>query len=273
MITGFSNPLVKRIKRLRHKKFRLQEGAFFIEGLRVVLSAVESGAAIDTLIYSPELLTSQTARQMLADQRDSGITCLEMAAPVFEAVSERDNPTGLAAIVRRRELGLEDLKVGPESILAALVGVSDPGNLGTVLRTLDAVAAGGLILVGQTVDPYHPSAVKASMGALFTIPICQVADEQTALAWAGQQGLQVVATSARAQNVFWQAEYRLPALLLLGSEGEGLAAEVVASADLAVSIPMSGRASSLNLAVAAGLLLYEIRRRGAAGAAPIVGEN
>lgn len=273
MITSFSNPLVKRVKRLRQKKYRLQEQAFFIEGLRVVLSAVEAGAPIDTLIYSSELLTSPSAWQMLAEQQDQGIPAVDLAAPVFGSISDRDNPTGLAAVVRSRELALNDLEIGSETIIVALVGVSDPGNLGTVLRTLDAVGAGGLILVGQTVDPYHLSAVKASMGALFTVPISHAADEQILLAWAKGYGLQVIATSARAKDSFWRTNYRLPALFLLGSEGEGLAAEVLAAADLAVSIPMAGQASSLNLAVATGLLLYELRRQAEARVGLQSGEN
>lgn len=260
MITSQQNPLVKRIKRLKQKKYRREEGAFFAEGLRVALAAVESGAPVEALIWSPELLTSETARQVVAEQQAAGVAVTEVARPVYEALSERDNPTGLGAIVHERWASLEELPIDEESIYVSLVGAADPGNLGTVLRTIDAVGASGLILAGDTVDPFHPTAVKASMGSLFTVPLSQAASVEALLHWATLRGLQTVATSAWAASSFWEAEYAFPLLLLLGREGEGLPAAVLAAADLAVSIPMQGNVTSLNVAVAAGLMLYELRR-------------
>lgn len=261
IITSFRNPLVKRIKRLRQKKYRQEEGAFFVEGLRPVLSAVESGAPVETIVYATDLLHSPVAWGMIRDQEAGGRACVELAADVFASISERDHPVGLGAIVRVSMLALDDLPVGPEDVYVALVEVSEPGNLGTVIRTVDAVGAAGLILVGRTVDPFHPTAVKASMGSLFGIRVGHVETTTGLLEWAAANGLHTVATSAGAKSSYWQAGYRWPVLLVLGSEGEGLPAEVIRSAELAVTIPMSGSASSLNLAVAAGLLLYELRRR------------
>lgn len=261
MITSFSNPLVKRIKRLRQRKYREEEGAFFIEGLRVVLMAVEHHAPIETLIYSSELLTSEVGRQAVVEQQERGLPCAELSAPVFQAISEREHPVGLGAIVKTSWRDLDSVVVGPADLWVALVGTADPGNLGTILRTMDAVGAAGLVLVGSTTDPFHPTAVKASMGALFTAPIGRRPNEGALMAWARARGLLTVATSAKAPQVFWDALYRRPALLLMGSEGEGLSKEVLEAADLSVTIPMTGSVSSLNLAVATGLLLYEWRRR------------
>jgi TrmH family RNA methyltransferase len=258
MITSFSNPLIKRIKRLRRKKHRRQEGAFYAEGLRVVLAAVDAGAAIETIVYSSELLTSQRAGQMLKEQQAAGIACIEVAANVFESISGRDNPAGLGTIVREGWTPLEELAVASDDIFVALVDVSDPGNLGTVLRTADAVGAAGVIVVGQSVDPYHPTAVKASMGSLFHVPIARAGSVETLLDWTLARGVSSVATSAGAKQSYQQAGYRYPLLLLLGSEGEGLPASAIEAADQAVAIPMAGRTSSLNLAVAAGILLYEL---------------
>jgi TrmH family RNA methyltransferase len=173
----------------------------------------------------------------------------------------RDNPFGLGAIIKFNLTPLEELAVESRDIFVALIGVSEPGNLGTILRTIDACGASGLILVGQTVDPFHPTAVKASMGALFSVPISLMAESKTMLEWAKSQGVQSVATSARVSQSYWNLDYQLPALLLMGSERKGLPADLISEADMAVSIPMSGQASSLNLAVATGLMLYEIRRR------------
>jgi len=260
VITSFRNPLVKRIKKLRRKKVRQQEGAFFIEGIRVVLSALEQGVPVETLVYSPDLLTSDVAWEAIATQRAAGSELAELSGEVFASISERDNPVGLGAIVRTRLCTLAELAVTADAIFVAAEDLADPGNLGTLVRTLDGVGAAGLILVGQTTDPFHPTAVKASMGALFTVPVCEVGDLDEVWAWAQAARLFTIATSARASHNFWEAGYRFPALLLLGSEGEGLGADVLQQAHQAVSIPMYGRASSLNLSVAAGLLLYELRR-------------
>ncbi|MEW5985473.1 MAG: RNA methyltransferase [Chloroflexota bacterium] len=260
MIISFSNPLIKRIKRLRQRKYREEESAFFVEGLRVVLTAVEHRAPIETLVYSSELLTSEAGRRAVSEQQQRGLPCVELSAPVFRAISEREHPVGLGAIVKTSWHDLDSVVVDPADVWVALVGTADPGNLGTILRTLDAVGAAGLVLVGSTTDPFHPTAVKASMGALFTVPVGRLPDEATLFAWARAHGLFIMATSAKARTLFWDAPYQRPALLLMGSEGEGLSKQVLEAADLAVTIPMRGSASSLNLAVATGLLLYELRR-------------
>lgn len=261
MITSFSNPLIKLIKRLRQRKYRQEEGVFFIEGLRVVLTAVEQHAVIETLVYALPLLTSEAGRQAIERLQRQGVDCVEVAPAVFESISERDNPTGLGAIVKMAWHELADLMVGERAIYVAVEDTADPGNLGTILRTMDAAGAAGLIVVGQSTDPFHPTAVKASMGTLFTVPLSRAADMESLLTWAQENGLQTVATSAKAKQVYWQAAYRFPVLLLMGSEREGLGKGVLEAADLAVTIPMHGSASSLNVAVATSLLLYELRRK------------
>lgn len=260
-LTSFSNPLVKRIKRLRRKRYRLQEEAFFVEGLRVVLTAVELRAPVEIIVYCPELLTSEASWKMLrAQQASGGIKCQAVTAPVFASISGRDNPVGLGAIVRAQLVELEALSVDPDDIFVTLFEVAEPGNLGTIMRTMDAVGAKGLILVGNSVDPYHPSAVKASMGALFSVEIGRVSDAAELFQWARANNVTCVASSARGRTPYTGFRYPLPVTLLLGSEGSGLPASVMEACETTVAIPMAGSASSLNLAVAAGLLLYEIGR-------------
>jgi len=259
-ISSFSNPLIKRVKRLRHKKYRRREKAFFVEGLRVILTAVESGAAVETLVYCPELLTSEVAWRLVRGPEEDGIRRQAVTAEIFASISERDNPVGLAAIVRTQWIELEEMDVETDDIVVALYQTSEPGNLGSILRTMDAVGARNVVLVGDTVDPFHPSAVKASMGAIFTVNIAHVPDCDRLLHWAGGKGLATVASSAKANTEYTEADYTLPALLFLGNEGKGLPGSVIEACDIAVTIPMAGRASSLNLAVAAGLLLYAIRQ-------------
>lgn len=260
MISSHRNPLIKRVRKLQQKKYREREGAFFVEGIRVVLTALEQGAPVETIIYAPEMLTSDIALAKLAEQKAQGHDVIAVTTDVFQSLSGRDTAMGLGAVITARLQALDDFTVGNQSLLVALDSISDPGNLGTIVRTVDAAGATGIILLGKSTDPFHPAAVKASMGAIFTVPVSTLDNVPALILWAKRHGLQTVATSAHASHSFWSAPYQLPLLLLLGSEGEGLPADVQAQADLAVSIPMHGISSSLNLAVAAGLLLYEVRR-------------
>lgn len=261
MITSFSNPLVKRIKQLRQKKQRQTEGVFFAEGLRVVLSALEHDAPVETLIVAPELLKSEAARQAVEGHERKGGAVVQVAAAIFQSLSERDNPTGLGALLHIPHTRLDQLTISPDALFVLLDQVSDPGNLGTVLRSIDAVGAAGLILVGDSTDPYHPTAVKASMGTLFSVPLVQLTDFNPVWTWAQANQVYTIATSAKAQQLYWDAPYQFPALLLMGNEQMGLKKDVLNAAAIQVTIPMHGTASSLNLGVATSLLLYELRRQ------------
>jgi TrmH family RNA methyltransferase len=262
MITSTSNPLAKRVRKLRLKKHRLSEGAFFIEGVRVFISAVEAKAPVQTILYSPDLLTSDLAIEVISAQRKAGVKCVETSANVFRSISSRDNPVGVGAVVSTGWVALEKLPTRRKSVYVSILNISEPGNLGTIIRTVDAAGGDGVILVGQGVDPYHPSAVKASMGTLFHVPISRVEEPAQLLDWAKNHGITTVSTSAHAQLSYRGDHYELPTLIILGSEGEGLPAGMLEKSDLAVSIPMRGTATSLNLAVAAGLLLYEVTKTG-----------
>src|SRR5439155_4804202 len=195
---------------------------------------------------------------MVAGQEAAGTRVARVTAELFARVSARDGPSGLAAIVRARVPGLASLLVPPDGVFVALHEIGNPGNLGTIIRTADAAGAAGVVLIGAAADPFDPAAVRASMGALFAAPVARAADPAEFLAWAA--GLTVITTSAKARTSFWEAGYARPLALLLGAEGAGLPDDVLAGGDLQVRIPMTGTAESLNLAVAAGLLLYQARR-------------
>ena len=271
LITSGGNPVVKRVRLLADRKHRRREGTFVVEGTQPVWQAVEAGADIEILLVAPGLLgRSAAARRitaMIADQQERGVRVARLSDEVFTRLSGREGPSGLAAIVRGRLAGLAGLAAGPDAVFVALHGIGNPGNLGTIIRTANAAGAAGVVLVGQTTDPFDPAAVKASMGALFTLPVAHAATPAEFFGWAAAVGVTVVTTSARAGQIFWDASYPRPLALLLGAEGAGLPSEVLARGDRQVQIPMSGTAESLNLAVAAGLLLYEVNRqaRGAIG--------
>jgi RNA methyltransferase, TrmH family len=260
VITSAANPLVKRVRQLADRKHRRREAAFVVQGIQPVWQAVEAGADVEMLILAPDLLRHSGAAAMVAAQEAAGIRVARLSAELFGRIADRDGPSGLAAIIRSRLLGLDDVDAGADAVLAVLHEAGNPGNVGTIVRTASAAGASGVILLGPSADPYDPAAVKASMGALFTVPVA-AASAPEFLAWAGERGVRVAAASGAAATSCWEADLQPPLALLLGSEGTGLPDDLLAAADLRVAIPMTGTAESLNLAVAAGILLYEVRRR------------
>lgn len=269
VISSAANPLVKRVRALADRKHRRRQGAFVVQGIQPVWQAVEAGADIEVLIVAPDLLRHRGALDMVETQEAAGVRVARLTADIFGRIADRDGPSGVAAIVRAMPAALDTLAVPPAgttrgaagALFAALHTAANPGNLGTIVRTASAVGAAGVILIGPSADPYDPVAVKASMGALFTVPVATAGSDAEFLAWARAHGVAIAATSARADLSCWDANWPLPLALLLGSEGTGLPDKLLAAADLQVAIPMTGTAESLNLAVAAGVLLYEIRRR------------
>lgn len=215
-------------------------------------------APIDTLVVAPGLLQRHPfGRELVAAQRDAEVPILDVSDDVFALLSGKDGPQGLAAVVRQRWDRLSDTEPGDALAWVALEAVQDPGNLGSILRTGDAVGAGGVILVGPTADPHDYTAVRASMGAIFAQRLVR-ADIADLAVWARRHALQVVGTSDAAATTYTHLRYRRPTLLLMGSEREGLSPSLQLLADEMVRIPMVGRGDSLNLAVATSLVLYEM---------------
>lgn len=262
MITSSNNSLLKQIRKLRRsKREREREGLFIIEGIQGTVEAVERGAPIDALVWAPEYLTSELALEAIEQAQAAGVRCEPVSAELFDSISDRDNPIGILALVARRFLPLEQVVVHPNSLFVALVEISDPGNLGTVLRTIDAAGGDALFLVGNTVDPFHPTTAKASAGTIFTVPMVQVDDTATLLRWLARQEVALVATYDQGARGYWELHYPAPLLLLMGSEAHGLPSELLHRAPQVARIPMLGHVDSLNLGVATALLLYEVRRQ------------
>lgn len=260
-MTSAANPVVKRMRMLANRKFRQREGLSLAEGIQPVWQAVEAGAPVETLIYAPDLLRHQPAVEMVLDAERRGIRVVRLSGDLFQRLSDRDGAAGLAAIVGQRLASLEELPAGPGAAFVALHEVASPGNLGTVIRTADAAGAGAVVLVGPTADPYDPAAIKASMGAIFSVPVARAAGSDEFFAWAARRDLPVVTTSARARESVWEARYPDPLVVMMGSEGPGLADADLRRGSLQVSIPMTGTAESLNLAVATGVVLFEVARQ------------
>ncbi len=260
MITSRANPLVKELRALAQKKVREQRGEFLVEGIQPVLQAISSRAEIRMLLVASELLTSKIARDAVRRQEHKGTRIVHVSRAAFESLAEREHPTGIAAVVKIPARSLDDLRADENAIFVALPHVSNPGNLGAILRTADAVNARGVILIGAVTDPYAPPALNASRGAIFSVPIVRVEHAQNVLHWARSHNLRVFTTSDQAAQDVWDADLRAPILFFFGNEGEGLPPEILAQGN-AVKIPMRGAVDSLNLAVAASVILFESVRQ------------
>jgi TrmH family RNA methyltransferase len=260
-ISSSANPLIKRMRLLADRRHRRREGAFVVQGIQPVWQAVEAGADIEILVVAPELLRPAAAREMVTRAEARGTRVARVTGELFTRIADRDGPAGLAAIVRARPVPLVALDVPAAALFVVLHEPGNPGNVGTIIRTASAVGAAGVILTGAATDPYDPVAVKASMGALFEVPVAAAASAQEFLDWSASRQVTVAAASARGERSLWETDFPAPLALLLGSEAEGLPDALLDRAGLHVRIPMTGTAESLNLAVAAGVLLYEVRRR------------
>ena len=257
MITSFSNPKVKLLRKLDQKKYRQETGVFLIKGLRIVGEAVQIKAPVQYLVIAPDLLTSQFGSDIIKSAVIQKIDVIEVSAEIFQKFAQKDGPQGIAAVVQQTWAALDQLIVKPDDLWVVLDEIADPGNLGTILRTADAVGACGIILTGHATDPYDPTAVKASMGAVFTMHLVQ-STWDLVNRWRDQNQVKLVGTSDSAEKDYQNVKYSRPLALLMGSERHGLAPEIQAACDLMVHIPMAGRSDSLNLAVATGIMLYEI---------------
>lgn len=254
-ITGFSNPLVKRVRSLREKKFRKAEGLFLAEGLRILTEAREEGVLPEMLFHagSPHPL----AAELIATMEAAGGDVIETTPDILAKISGKDNPQAVVGVYRDRLTPLDALDRDSADIWIVAQALRDPGNLGTILRTGDAVGAGGLILIDDCVDPFSVEAVRASMGALFTQTIVQARWEDF-IGWLRGGPGQLVGTSLKATQDYQEPLYASPTFLLVGNEAQGLPADYEAQCDLLVKMPMLGKADSLNAAVAAAVMAYEL---------------
>ena len=257
IISSTANPRVKHIRTLAHRQEREKTQQFFIEGIRIVGEAVQMGADIETLVYAPSLLKSPFALELVREQQERGIACLEVSPEVFKNISTKDGPQGIGAVVRQKWETLEQVSLQADNFWVALDAAQDPGNIGTILRTCDAVGCTGLMLLGNSADPYDPGTLRASMGAIFSQRLIKAIFDDF-VQWTQHYKPFVVGTSDAAATEYRAITYHRPIVLLMGSEREGLSPSQQRICNQMVQIPMIGRSDSLNLAVATGIVLYEI---------------
>jgi len=253
-ITSTSNPFIKQVRALRQKKARAESGTFLVEGIHHVGEALEAGWEIEAIVYAPDLLTSAFAKDLLEKAGRSSLRLQAVSSEVIESLADKENPQGILAVVRQKNYRFDEL--GSVNRAVALVSPQDPGNVGTILRSMDAVGVDALFLLDGGVELMHPTVIRASMGTLFWKPIVQASFHEF-LSWARRSDFQLIGTSAKANLDYRTFVPQIPWVLVLGNEQKGLSKEQTAACDVTLSLPMRGRVSSLNLSVAAGVLLYQ----------------
>lgn len=267
-ISSAANPLVKQLKSLHLRKGRAETGLFLAEGARLAAEAADLGVWPEILAVSAAALERPQVKKLAVGAGRAGARVIETTETLLAQISKRDNPQTVIGAYRQRLAALDDLRIGPGALIVALEGVRDPGNFGTIVRTADSVGADAVVLLGQTCDPFSVEAVRATMGSIFAAPIVR-ADFDAFDRWRRMRGLAMAGASLKGTLAPDAFAVTGPVVLLMGNEQSGLPDEMERACDALVRLPMKGRADSLNLAIATGVLLYDIwRRRGYDGARP-----
>ncbi|MCJ7422195.1 TrmH family RNA methyltransferase [Sphingomicrobium astaxanthinifaciens] len=257
-ITSFSNSTVKFLRSLRDKKARRAEGLFLAEGLRIITEARDEGRLPEVIAFGPQGAAHPLAREIIDATEAAGGDAILTTPDILSKMSGKDNPQALIAAYAQPDTALSSLDRAKADLWFVGEKLRDPGNIGTILRTADAVGAGGLILVDDCADPFAVETVRASMGAIFTQAIAQARWDEF-LGWLRSGPGQLVGTSLQTRHDYRDAPYAAPCFLLIGNESQGLPADYEAACDLLVKIPMHGRADSLNAAIAAAVTAFEVR--------------
>ena len=260
IITSLQNERVKLIRSLHMRKARRETGLFVAEGASLLVTARDAGWKPRMLVFLADSAANGVARGLVRWAEAGGAECLEVSQAVLAKLAAKENPQTLLGVFEQVWKPLPaPAGLAADTLWVGLEGVRDPGNLGTIVRTADAVGASGVVLIGPCVDPYSYEAVRATMGSVFNMPLVR-AGLPECLQWEQRWPGDIVGAHLRASADFRSVTWRQPALLLMGSEGPGLTPELSAACTRLVRIPMAGRIDSLNLAVATALMLYEIRR-------------
>jgi RNA methyltransferase, TrmH family len=268
MITSVQNPRVKHLVALRDRRQRVRDGLMLVEGYEELALALAAGKPT-TVFYCPDIVRHPTQLLLLEEVRQSGAEVVEVNARVFEKIAYRENPDGWLAVFPLVHRTLDDLSLGPNPLIVVAEAIEKPGNLGAILRTADAAGVDALIAVDAVADLGNPNVVRSSKGALFCVPVVEATGEQ-AIAWLHQHGIRIVAATPQATALFTAVDMRGPLAIAVGGEKPGLSRAWIEQADVVVKIPMIGRVNSLNVSIAAALLVYEAlkQRTPASGDSP-----
>ncbi len=260
-ITSLANPDIKAAKALTLKKNRVAEKRFLAEGAKLAIDALDAGWDVETLFVARNMMDEPHVAKLAVRAVNAGATLLKVPEKAIANITRRDNPQAVVSIIKERLSTLNDLgPLGADDTIIALDRVRDPGNLGTIIRTADAAGIKGVVLVGDCVDVFSLETVRATMGSLFAVPIVKSTPEAL-FAFAKTNNAQIIGTHLAGAKDYRLADYKSkPTIILMGNEQSGLPDTIAEACDTLALIPQTGKADSLNLAVASALMIYEARR-------------
>ena len=260
VIQSRQNPRVQGLARLRDRAERDARRLFLVEGLRELGRALERGVKVEEVYFCPAMFRGSEAAELVTRARSAGIPCCELGASAFEKVSGREGPDGLLGVAHTWDCSLGRLAPSAAPLLLVAESVEKPGNLGALLRTADSAGCDALIICDPVTDVFNPNVVRSSQGALFSVPVA-VCSSAEAVAWMQAKGIRSLATTPAATQSLWDVDYRGPSALLLGSEKDGLSDFLLGAAAERIAIPQAGLSDSLNVSMAAGIVLFEAVRQ------------
>jgi len=258
MITSKLNPKIKEIRLLNQAKHRNARGLYFIEGVRLVEDELRQDLPVRKVVYSPRLEKAQRGAALLSLSRKkiSRAEWLYVSEEVMGSISDTPSHQGILVVLGKKEYNWEELEKR-EGMVLLLCGLQDPGNLGTIFRAAEAGGAAGLILTRGSIDPYSPKVARASMGSIFRIPFLANQDLHDCLRVLRSLGYKIWATAGHGGIPFWEADLAQSSAVIFGQEGAGIPEDLIEAADGLLTIPMAPPTESLNVAMAAGLVIYE----------------
>lgn len=260
-VSSTSNPLVKWARALHRRRIRIKEGKALIEGVHLVEEALKAGIGLEMVFYRPGIEDRPGGRRLLEEVGHRAARLVAVTDRVMEALAGTETPPGMVAVIEPTRYHLEDLQMDGWPLVVAVEGVQDPGNLGSIIRSADAAGASGVILSPGTVDPYNPKVLRSTMGSIFHLPVVSVPGLVPALNWLRGKGARVVVSDPEGEKTIYQVDFRRPTVVVVGQEAAGCSEAVRQVADEIARIPMKGQAESLNVGVAAGVILFEALRQ------------
>ena len=259
-ITSLTNPHVKRIIKLRDRTERHQTNATIIEGAREFLCAYEAGVKLTHVYVDPSALADPAVRKILERLNQGGVDVLETSPEVFNKMSYGDRREGILAVGEPSVFSLKDLKFKKNPLLVVVEAVEKPGNLGAILRTCDAASVDGLILCDPRTDVYNPNVIRASLGAVFSVPVA-LGSRQDVRNFLKEKRILICAAAPQAKKLYTAINFRAPTAIVLGNEDKGLSDFWRQAADEQINIPMMGKVDSLNVSVTTAIIVYEALRQ------------
>lgn len=258
IITSKDNEIIKNIRKLKEKKYRDLTNSYLIEGVKMIKEAIEENAKIKQIVVCEDCLKEDGCTEQKILYQIAKYDCIYVSGKVFSYLTDVVNPQGMLAVIEK-ESGEEEIKY-TEDIIIVLDGIQDPGNLGTILRTVDSVGLSQIVLSKTSVDAYNPKVVRSTMGAIFRVKIIEAENLVETLKNMKKHKFKVVATSLSGTENIYEMDYDKK-IIVIGNESKGVSKEIIDIADTKTKIPMIGKTESLNASIACGVMLYEYVRR------------